>query len=37
MLVEGGFQVGGNGRGVAGFDLMAMHHVNDFAVTQNCN
>src|SRR5437879_6344390 len=37
VLIEGGFQIGGDGSGIAGLDLMAVHHVNRFAVAQNGN
>ena len=35
VLIEGGFEIGGYGSGIAGFDLVAVHHVNRLAVAQN--
>src|ERR1700677_4691054 len=36
-FVEGGFEIGGNGRSFAGFDVAARHHVNELTVAEDCN
>jgi hypothetical protein len=36
-FVEGGFEIGGNGRSFAGFDVAARHHVDELTVAEDCN